>query len=66
MENEIQLANIFETAIKCFYKNLNQIQDAQFRFGRIDTKDKVEGRVVPVDQLVVGAADQAKVKNKNN
>lgn len=42
--------------------DLNQIQNAEFTLRRVHTEDKVEGRVVPVNQLVVRATNEAVIK----
>jgi hypothetical protein len=34
-----------------------QIKNPQFRLWAVDAKDEVEGRIVSVDELVVGAAN---------
>jgi len=60
MENQVQLAHVLEASIERFHQNLDQVQDAQLGFRRIDTKHKVERCIVPVDQLVICTTDQTK------
>ncbi len=38
--------------------DLDQVQNAELTLRRVHTEDKVEGGVVPVNQLVVGAPDE--------
>lgn len=38
--------------------DLDEVQNAELTLRRVHTEDKVEGRVVPVNQLVVGASDE--------
>lgn len=38
--------------------DLDQVQNAKFTFRRVHTEHKVEGGIVPVNQLVVGASDE--------
>lgn len=38
--------------------DLDKVQNAELTLRRVHTEDKVEGRVVPVNQLVVGASDE--------
>lgn len=39
--------------------NLDEVQNAELTLRRVHTEDKVEGRVVPVYQLVVWATNEA-------
>lgn len=39
--------------------DLDEVQNAEFALRRVHTEDKVERRIVPVNQLVVRAADEA-------
>lgn len=54
MKNQIQLADVFEAFIERFHKNLNQIKNAKFRFATVNAENKVEGRIVTVDEFTVG------------
>lgn len=38
--------------------DLDQVQDAELALRRVHAEDKVESGVVPVNQLVVGTADE--------
>lgn len=38
--------------------DLDQVQDAELTLRRVHTEDKVEGRVMPVNQLVVRATNE--------
>lgn len=54
MEDQVKLTNILKAFIECFNKDLNQIQNSKLRFTAVDTKDKIERRVVTIDKLAVG------------
>jgi len=61
VKDEVKLANIFETFVERFNKDLNQVEDSKLRLRAVDAEDKVEGSVVPVDQFVVRPADQTEI-----
>lgn len=44
--------------------DLDQIQNAKFTLRRVHTEDKVEGRIVPVNQLIVRATNETVTKLK--
>ena len=60
VEDQVQLADVFEAFVERLHEDLNEVEDAEFGLGRVDAEDKVERRVVSVDELEVvgvGAAD---------
>jgi hypothetical protein len=60
VEDEVQLADVLEALVEHLHEHLDQIQDAQLALRLVHRKDKVERRVVPVDQLrVLAEAGQA-------
>ena len=59
VENEVELADIFEALVERLYEDLDEIEDAELGLGGVDAEDKVEGRVVTVDQLVIAASQHA-------
>ena len=61
VEDEIELAHILEALVERLDQHLDEVEDAQLGLGRVDAEHEVQGGVVPVDQLVVGAADQTVV-----
>lgn len=58
MKDQIQFAHVLEALVQRFDKHLYQIQNAQLALRRVDAEDKVQRGIVPIDELVVGAADQ--------
>lgn len=54
VEDEVELTNIGEGTIESFNKDLNQVQNAQFRLAFITAENKVERRVMSIDELAVG------------
>lgn len=59
VEYEIELAYVLEAFVQGLDEDLYQVQDAQLRLRAVDAEHKVERGIVPVDELVVGPADQA-------
>ena len=71
MENQIQLAYILKTPIQCFDQNLkiekniflvlkiylNKIENAKFRFGRVNAKDKIECGIMTINKSIIGTAN---------
>ena len=55
MKDQIQLADVLETLVERLDKDLNEIQNPQITLLRIDRKDKVQRRVMPINQLDVVA-----------
>lgn len=53
VENEIQLADIWEGTIKSFNKDLNEIQDSKFTFWFVTTENKIERSIMTIDQLAI-------------
>lgn len=58
VKDQVQLAHILKALVQCLNKDLYEIQDAQLRFRRINAKHKIQGRIVSINQLVVGAANE--------
>ena len=50
MENQIQLAHVLKTLVQAFYKHLNQVQYAQLALCLIHGKDKIQSRIMAVDE----------------
>lgn len=46
--------------------NLDEVQNAKFTLRRIHTENKVEGRIMPINQFVVRAADETEDKRKRH
>lgn len=59
IENQIKFTNILETFVQRFDENLNQVQNSQLRFRWIDAKHEIKRCVVPIDEFIVGATNQA-------
>ena len=55
VEDEVQLANILKRLVEGLNKDVNEIEDAELTFRRVDAEDEVEGGVVSVDELCVAA-----------
>jgi len=53
VEDEVQLAHVFKALVEHLDKDLDQVEDAQLRLAAVDDEDKVERRVVPVDDARV-------------
>lgn len=51
VKDQIKLADVLEAGIQALNESLNQIQNSELRFRRIDDKDEVESSVVAVDDL---------------
>jgi len=49
IEDKVQFANVLESPVQGLYEYLYQIQYTQLAFRRIDHKDKVKRRVIPID-----------------
>jgi len=49
IEDKIQFANVLESPVQGLYEHLYQIQYTKLALRRIDHKDKVKGRIIPVD-----------------
>ena len=58
MKDEVEFADVFKAFVERFDEHLDEVEDAQFGFAGVDAEHKVKGRVVPVDQLAVGATYQ--------
>ena len=59
MKNKVQLADIFKTSIESLNKDLNQVQNSQFWFWRVNTEYKVEGCIMTINQFVIWSTNQA-------
>lgn len=46
--------------------NLDEVQNAKLTLRRIHTENKVEGRIMPINQLVVRATDETENKRKRH
>ena len=57
MKDEVKLADILEALVQRLDEDLDQVEDSQFGLRTVDAKHEVEGRVVTVDQPVVGATN---------
>ena len=58
MEDEVELAHVLEALVERLDQHLDQVEDSQLGFRGIHAEHEVEGGIVPVDQLIVGATDQ--------
>ena len=61
MEDQVELTDVLEALVERLDQHLDQVEDAQLWLGRVNTEHEVESGVVPVDELVVGAADQSAI-----
>jgi len=55
VEDQIQFADVFEAFVEGFHKDLDQIEDTQVGFLSIDSKYKIKGSVVPINQFDIFA-----------
>merc|ERR1719430_2167 len=58
VKDEVKLADILKALVQSFNKNLNEVQDAEFRLTAVNTENKIESGVVTIDQLVVRSTYQ--------
>lgn len=66
MENKVQFTDILKTLVQCFNKNLDQIENSKFRLRGINTEDKVQSGIMPVDEFIIRPTDQAATENNQN
>ena len=66
VEDEIELAHVLEAFVQRLHEHLDEVEDAELALAGVDAKDKVESGVVSVDELEVGAADEAENKKMDN
>ena len=59
VEDEVELAYVLEALVERLDQHLDEVEDAQLRLGGVHAEHEVERGIVPVDELVVGATDQA-------
>jgi hypothetical protein len=55
VKDQIQFAHVFEALVQGLDKDLDEIEDAQIGFLRVDGKYKIKGSVVPINELDVFA-----------
>ena len=68
LAKNLQTGKFVDNVNVCWYQNKSllksyQIKDSKLWLWTVDAKDEVEGSVVSVDQLVVGAPDQAEMRH---
>ena len=58
MKDEVEFAHVLEALVERLDQDLNQVEDSQLRLRGIHAEHEVQGGIVPVDELIVGATDQ--------
>lgn len=51
IENQIQLADVVEQAVKGLDEDLDKVEESEGGFGGGADKDEVEGRIVPIGDV---------------
>jgi len=58
IKHYIQFTDIGEVFVDCFYEEVNKLKNTKLVFIRIHSNYKVQGRIPPVDYLVVLKLDE--------